>query len=540
MSVEPKKALSKLRTFAQDLEAQRKKDGITTPPQADAAAVAKGGSHIPAFHELQKKTPAVSEPTPIYAAPTYTAEPKTIPSPPLPTPPINQPPAAKKIVVQAKKNPTKTGGGKIITDNKNNRVKLLPALFTSFNTWLSTTLTSLKKKEPPKYTVTDAERRKGVIQKSTTKTGSIFTADNETLKEEIRRRQLQSVSPAPHKNDITWTPNTEVGYPLLESASRPPIKTTNVQVDFKRQTVASAPVIVESPVPEAIVPPPAPAVVAPPEIIIPEVIAPPEKTIRSELELDPVIVTVEPEQPVYEVPYTPPPQPTAPKARWSFDLQKIKGLNTNTQTIVIVGLIGGIILMIFIVRGILNITSSDLPTIETVAPAEPITTVTSVTDLTLAALTKNDLLRAIASTPATSQTVSEFRFVDNSGAPINTQVLLQSFAFTTNPNFTQSVIDLHLVTVGSQKALVFKVVDPTTVFGALLEWEPVMLAELSGVFGLSTLPANESFTDATIGQRDVRTLMAGGEQVLVYGFTDINVVVITENTTVFKTILDGQ
>src|SRR5690606_16735926 len=142
--------------------------------------------------------------------------------------------------------------------------------------------------------ITDTERRRGVIQKATTKSGSIFTSDNETLKEEIRLRQ--ATAGASDDIDINWSPNNEAGYPLLESSNAKPV-TTNVTVAFKKQSVpvaAPAPAPVPPPVIETPMVPP-PVKVAP---IVPRPVVPPpvfvEPTVIPEIVPEPAPFVPEP------------------------------------------------------------------------------------------------------------------------------------------------------------------------------------------------------------------------------------------------------
>lgn len=119
--------------------------------------------HIPAFHELQKQV-------------------KKIQGEPVKKDSSNQ--SSKPIHTNIGFDAT------VITDTKNNRKNLILEITKSLTSWFKNA-TKPKKKKTPKYSVPEANHRKGVIQKATTKTGSIFTADSETLKEHIRLRQKQ-------------------------------------------------------------------------------------------------------------------------------------------------------------------------------------------------------------------------------------------------------------------------------------------------------------------------------------------------------------
>lgn len=586
MSVDQKKTLSRIRTFAHDLEEQRKKDNPETAASAEnviaAPAIAtlkvsmpekheppivvatKPTEHIPAFHELQKKplshppTPAVPAhaTAPVQKVSDTKNAPLTLSMPHQAQAPIEREPI-KKVFVQPKKTPQKfVGGGNIITDNKNNKQEFLPALLKSIDAWVRELFAGLKKKEAPKYTITETERRKGVIQKATSKTGSIFTADNETLKEEIRRRQQADLYKKEHTPEITWSANTDAGFALLEAHNQTPVQTANVQVEFKKRTTAPVTTIVVPKIPEPVfvapivteVPKPAP--VAPEEPVTPweatpRPVAPPQEvpsTTFTEMPLapmpQPVIIpkpTIE-SQPIYEAPVQ-----TRERRQFSFPgLEDLKRLNTNALTITIVGFVSGFIIVAFVVRGLIGIIIPDSTLSQNTPEAVAIIPSAIITDVTLSPLTQTALIETIRNQTSVDLSLKEMRFVDLSGNVIPTQTLLQLFAFNTNPNFNQSVTDFHVATVGTQKALVFNVTDPTTVFGALLEWESIMARDLGALFNITPLQNNTNFVDQTIGQSDLRILMAGEEQILVYGFINKNTVVITENTNVITDILSRQ
>ena len=92
----------------------------------------------------------------------------------------------------------------IITDTKHKRFSLGAALQTSLYDWWQTKKEDAKKRKVPKYTVPDAERRKGVIQKATAKTGRDSTADHAAVLSKIRvakqiphTQSTPSVTPLP-------------------------------------------------------------------------------------------------------------------------------------------------------------------------------------------------------------------------------------------------------------------------------------------------------------------------------------------------------
>jgi hypothetical protein len=132
--------------------------------------------------------------------------------------------------------------------------------------------------------------------------------------------------------------------------------------------------------------------------------------------------------------------------------------------------------------------------------------------------------------------VKELRLTDVNGDPLSPQTVLTLLNFNTNQNLNQSVTAVHLAFAQSSRTIILEVTDATTVFGALLAWEPTMAADLAGMLETGNVPA-AAYTDKTIGQTDVRILSDDGTPVLVYGFIDKNTVAITQDIAAFTSLL---
>ena len=164
-------------------------------------------------------------------------------------------PKPKPDQALAMTTPTRSvGGGTIITDTKDDGFSLLPAIGTSIDKWVKG-LTKKKKKKTPRLAVPETSRRKGVIQAATTKTGTIFTADSDTLKERIKARQ-RAAEKIGDEPETIWTPNTDPGFALLEGehpdptkeeAEEPADRTENVAVAFKKR---ATPTLTITPTPD--------------------------------------------------------------------------------------------------------------------------------------------------------------------------------------------------------------------------------------------------------------------------------------------------
>lgn len=170
----------------------------------------------------------------------------------------------------------------IITDTKKDRFKLFPAISASIKGWFSDKKAEKAAKKAPKYTVPETTRRQGVIQRATSVTAKSTTADHDNIQERIRRREEEDAKVAENKalpdtpspitdtknslpqppqsqgapldtkedrasknklnlkektnldtkssQDTTWTPNTEPGFPLLGTKSKPKPITSNLPI----------------------------------------------------------------------------------------------------------------------------------------------------------------------------------------------------------------------------------------------------------------------------------------------------------------------
>jgi len=271
----------------------------TEQPAKQKAAIGRESvphspSEIPAFHEL-KKAPERKQNAPV-----------------IPHTDI------EKIVVNKKPTTLRTdidANATVITDTKSNRFKLGPSIITSIKSWFKQIATP-KRKKVPTYTIPEASRRKGVIQKATSKTGTVFTADSGTLKEQIRLRRIEEANrrkllaeSAAYEPETTWSPFTDVGYNLLDAPSPQRQKdldtTENVNVVFKKRTVK---IPVPPPVTEVVSEEIPPVVeVVPEEIPVPPPVV---EVVPEEIPVPPPVVEVVPE----EIPVPPPVVEVVPEA----------------------------------------------------------------------------------------------------------------------------------------------------------------------------------------------------------------------------------
>jgi hypothetical protein len=510
---------------------------ITVPEKKAAPTSSPAATHIPAFHELKKKnSPEMVKPAPLQSPAKHTA------------------PVQKKVSVKARKfEPSKsTSGATIITDNKKGEFKVLPSIFSSFKTWLQELFGGSNK--TPKYTITTTDRRKGVIQKATSNNATIFTADSDTLKEEIRRRQQQMSQHG--ERDITWTPNTEIGVPLLGETVQPNVPKMPVTVSFKKQTVYIPPPVITEPTPIAVYPPAPRVFVPPPEITnfgveqnppalpkiriteaahytTPVTPLPIPDVLSAEIKAVPKQV-VQSAQLATSIPHTPNPRTSHLKN----GLRTLATFNTNLTAIIFAGSVVSLVLLVLIVRTFLGLISPENTSVSEAPAVSTISLQGTTNDVALSSVTKEALYAALASEPVPASGVKEFRIVTADGVPVPAQEILSLLNFNTNQNLNQSVTSVHLAYAESKRAIILEVTDATTVFGALLLWEPMMAKDLASIFATGNAPV-APFTDKTVEQTDVRILSDDGVPVLVYGFIGKNVVVITQDMTAFTSLLSS-
>ena len=287
MATEPKKnSLPKLRTFANDLETHRgvpnvqKNSGISpatitkTDPIKDTetkkitpATDTKSSPNITTDHnkpDLQSKNSSiahgtkneqVANPSPIIS----TAHSKKLPgvisytSHTVAGRDSLSSAVAKTINSAPKKDISRDASYDpvIITDTKHKRFRLGHEIVMSLSSWWEEKTKKFSERKKPKYTVPQAERRKGVIQKATSKTGRVASIDHAAVLERIKSNQRhdenkkeKAVVPKvpkfaesedlPKENEPTIetvTPPTPPISPMVPVINRPP-KTPIIQPDI--------------------------------------------------------------------------------------------------------------------------------------------------------------------------------------------------------------------------------------------------------------------------------------------------------------------
>lgn len=587
MSDAPKKQLQTFRTFAKDLAAERAKKNSGSPvpepektptptenlkpadqpkleiikPKETPKEIPKPQEHkvasipkftvptppepkketkIPAFHELNKHS---SVPKPkhenIVAAPTHPRNRNVT---------IIEPDDNKDV---KKPIPKFVSGGTIITDTKESSFKLLPSIISSIKKWFEDLSRQRKNKKKPTYTIPETNRRKGVIQRATSKTGTIFTADSDTIKEQIRRRRQQEVS-GDNDKETSWSPFTETGFNLLEAPHTEQDQTKNVKVEFKKQAK------VELPTPTPPPPPPPVKEVVPPQVIEPTpkpitIIEPTpspiiEEPIPEVYEYNQLVEETEPEKFVNEevINYEPEVGETIPQAETADQvdyrqsksgfLARIAKLNTNSLALIILMVIVGIVVIIFSIKFIFqHIAGSPEPiVIEKVVKRQLLPAATQFSFV----VTEDDGVKqfntAIESAP---EGLIEISLLTNFDSELKTENLFNLFDFHAEPNLVQSIATARFAALDHKNpALILGFSDEETVRGGLLKWEATLGQDMSALLKNKS-DSSTKFEDVALVGFDVRVLKVDGETELVYGIVNHNTVIITTSEDSFSQII---
>lgn len=527
----PAPKLAAIRTYAKDLDAER--NNKTIAPNTKGAAV---------VDEQTKKE------EPVRATDTLTAEVTkiSVPTPtPIAKPEVKKPMAVPtlKPIAPTKKDPTiivdneDAAAATIITDTKRGEFKLIPAIIDSIRGWFKTKQQSYQAKKIPKYTVPDTTRRKGIIQKATSKSGKFAAADFSSIQERILERKAAA---AKVKEDIDepetiWTANTEPGFPLLTEATVPQ-EISNVQLVARKSFRA---------VPEEIV------ITAPTPVISPELeietesepddgrwSAPvqetkPTPTLPAVAVVDepapiPVEVTEEVAiEPVTESePETAPPSPQAEIKRGKFSLLKV---NTNTLTVFVSGvvvlfaLLSATVYFAFYKDSTLD-SSESLP--------ETLLVDTEVNPLLLYTISADTLIEAFNSMRnerGTTQGVYMYTSTIGSTETVDPSQILSALELTLAADFAQTVSAVRVGYINQAPYLVLQIKNETAAQGGLLMWEDTMYSELTPLLSLAP-EATDTFLDATISGTDVRVLKnINGAERLLYGMVSDTIVITTNS-----------
>ncbi len=579
-----------LRTFAKDQESKNSKTTTTSAsveviknPEIKEQKKATLSEHDFKIHHPVKEVDEIDE------SPKAEIVTKTIPPPPPPI--VAAKKADKKITITTNDD---ADSATIITDTKKDRFKFFPALFESIQNWIEKVKVDRHAKKAPKYTVPETTRRKGVIQKATSLTGKITSSDHDTIQERIRQRQAIEHEENDENDNVTWTPNTEPGYLLLEKESS---KISNVQVEQRKSFFTTQQDIVvknleslksiksdsgvhasekdsasrwenEKLDDEVIIPEPIPKtlIISEPEILpVPslEKISPiitetvtKQSGFESSLEKPVVPETIKiPTPPVVVTQSIPLPLVKEVEPEILNETHKEieeelsnqdKGSLLSKNTNVLAFSIFGIILVILVIIGISYFWSKNHEVEKVPTMADYPKVINGDIDFVYQPITnKYDFVSRITSEfGKTNSEVSQFVFITTPEGQdaIKPSALLTHLGVKLNANFSQSITNLYFGQLHHINPFIsFTVTDTDTAKGGMLVWEQNMRSEIYPILGLPTLESSTSsskFIDAMISGVDVRVLKGNdGEEEIIYGFTDSHTIIITNNSGSFGELL---
>jgi hypothetical protein len=569
MSDEHEKTHRPIRTFAQDLADAREKRGqsstdsssvvlkentvVTEVEKENHTAQAPAQTtHAEQNITFKEKTPVkhttqpvIKESKKIKPTPTPTIE--HIKSSPAPSTKNEQKKSkiVPKISVRKTTGPEKKNIGydtAIITDNKNERFNLFQAVGTSLKSWFKT-LSFSRKKKSPVYTVPDTERRKGVIKKATSKSGSIFTADSAELRAKIKQRQKQAeeakLKLEEEEGDVSWSPFTDPGYNLIESpeAKTRVVAPHNVSVEFKKSTTQPKELPVETAQPTEAMEAPSEPVFEPTESEKVNEMPSRWDTVSAEIETEAVVevpVEVPVEKIVASEKTNKAPSPTK-QTRKEFNLQS---LNTNVLAMSIVAGISMIIVIFFVVSALVGyITSSDV-------------VVTQNNTSYLETATPNPVVINQISTPTDiplqAGVLLGLDYVDTqllfeNGVIVPPENIAAVLGFNLLPSFTKALTDIRFAQINaSAPVIILEFSTVENAMGGLLAWEETMANDLKELY-LITQTTNSIFVDDTIKNTDVRILKSSdGEVLAVYGIITSDTAIIANSVDTFSQIINAS
>lgn len=509
-----------------------KKQVVHTPTQEPTITPAKIETinTIPAFHELEKAVKNARNDA-------------------------SDKPAPKKQKLFRRKRRSieahrKVGGGTVIRDTKTSSNKKRSGIFSGLSQWFASL--GRKKKSAPTLAIPETSRRKGVIQQATTKTGTIFTADAESLKERIRERKLRTEF-ADHNSEIetTWSPYTDTGYPLLESGRD---TTQNTSIQFSQHTTPqtlSAEPEVPAPV-EPVAPlkpiadnveqaPTVPEPVTPPPVVestyLDPVIESYDQDVVSPEPLEPTdnrweetVVEPEIEPTIDEQPAVPETQPT-PIVEPAVKPQRSGRFTTNQLTLYSVGALVSVLIVVAaswsVYTYILN--RNTLP--DVTLPPSQLTDAVEVPIAVDRSFTAQSLINIARSGEFTH---TEFVLQNTNKEPLTPTEALGFVTPAVPTVLQQYMTDIRFVSISRDRPQVLITFsDKISMTGALFTSEETLGSAFAPLFG----SVNGEFVDRRIGGVDVRVLANSNRDiVLIYGFLDDQTLLISGSIEEFMSV----
>lgn len=458
----------------------------------------------------------------------------------------------------------------VITDTKHNRYSVTGAVIGNLSDWYSQQKKNLNGDNKPKYTLPEADRRKGVIQKATSQTGRMTTADHAEVLARLRTARtknqpvIQTVSTvAAATKAPVWdtaadekTLPAQVPQPIVEAVVSQKIITPVISSTSQAEVITLAPRVSQEPItPRKIITPIIPTLpkVAPTKISTASsstrVVVPLARTkITPTIPLTTAIVT----NPALPVPTPTIPTPStviSPVSKQKIFAEPVTS-NSSAMTpnksrtgikvsrsayivgagVLVLGCIGGVFLIL---------KPTDTPT--------PITTTRTISDIpksTPAATpavvlvsTQEDIISALTNQLNEETSLSEVTLISKTtGAPLSPTEFFTAFDVDVPLSFIAAINQIKFGVYREQPWLSLVVSDTPTGQGGMFTWEQTIMNDLKPWFSAKTPSINQSlkkaFNDIIIDARDVRIQKdTQSDYQILYGFINANEILITTNDT---------
>lgn len=476
--------------------------------------------------------------------------------------------------------------GTIIQDKKHSEFKLFSAVGKAFGKWFGKKREEIEDSRNPKHTVVKASRRKDVITAAGQETHYAPPDDYKTVAE--RLRSVERINP---KNEITvkdetaakpsWTYTKEdtgvsenqSAINSLEAAVNPQVpvqtsevaheeehtyKTSDVPVQERVREAASQPT--PPPLTQAQVPieqkpvttprPPTLETVVPSTPVVEENRAPEPVAETTDVLNEPVTVIPEADTPQPDIAQnvatgeelddsTPhlnqPPVPTERlnKLGQPKVAREPSGTPFLTMTAVIIAasVLGVATSVWWFTRNVSESTDSIVT-----EPAADLVTSNSRSTIAVSEDVRATLAELRNTIQNSQGTISTFTpTIDGAYAEPDEVLARLNVAFPRDA--ARSVTRLTFGGYsGSEPFIVMKFNSFDTVFAGMLAWERDIVTDLAPLFPNKTVA---TVIDSRVNNRDVRVFIgSGGEDVLVYGFTDKNTLLITTTRSLYTTIAE--
>jgi len=494
-------------------------------PSINDTATHVSPTKIPAFHELKKNVKSIQENIVI---------------------------DSKKEVGHAKKSTQKNlraarsnigYDAAVITDTKSDRFKLFPSIIASIRSWLKRLAEEKKRKNIPKYTVAEADRRKGVIQQATSKTGTIFSADNETIREQIRRRQLQNEAENDEAETV-WTPFTETGFSLLRAPEITPVVTQNVVVSYKKPVSAGAVIVAQTDSqPETADTFKSTEASHGREHSDADTLAEERWNAARENDTNQTQVHSENVEKEIQTLATKPEATTVSKIPTTQQSRNLLAIfDTNTLTVLLLIVVICTVAIIFATRMLIEkFDQHSTSSLEINTTTKPVLVTENLINITLSVQDLNQIPALLDSTIASqaSPELTEYALVSGVGDEVGASYLFELLGFNTMPILRQSLTAVRFASINqSRPAVILSFVNEDAVRGGLLNWEITMPTDLRVLYDIPST-VTSSLTDEQIDGFDVRVLRHNDVIVLVYGIVNSNTAIIAATGEDFAQIVEN-